>query len=94
MKFEVTTTFPANTTVVHDYWYTVVGCQLNDVIAFTATKEDDVIRQITNLCEYAEQDYKTGTELSSIVYPLEGFIFKKLKQASAYMGATRSWQIW
>ena len=43
MKFEVTTMFPAHTTVVFDYWYMLV---LNDVIAFTATKEDDVICQL------------------------------------------------
>ena len=39
-----------------------VGFQLNDVIAFTATEEDDVIRQLTDLCEYAEYDYKIGSE--------------------------------
>ena len=33
-------------------WYTAVGFQLNDVIASTAIKEYDVIRQITDLREY------------------------------------------
>ena len=33
---------------------TAVGFQLNDVIASTAIKEYDVIRQITDLIEYAE----------------------------------------
>ena len=44
------------------YWYTAVGFQLNDVIASTTIKEYDVIRQITDLREYAEYDYKTGSE--------------------------------
>ena len=51
-----------NRCLVRGYWYTAVGFQLNDVIAFTALKEYDVIRQITDLREYAEYDYKTGSE--------------------------------
>ena len=47
-----------------------VGFQLNDVIASTALKEYDVIRQITDLREYAEYDYKTGSE---VVCPYGGF---------------------
>ena len=72
MKFEVTTMLPVYSTAVkrrllnrclaRGYWYTAVGFQLNDVIAFTALKEYDVIRQITDLREYAEYDYKTGSE--------------------------------
>ena len=44
------------------YWYTAVGFQLNGVIASTTIKEYDVILQITDLREYAEYDYKTGSE--------------------------------
>ena len=74
MKFEVTTKLPVYSTVQQlkedylnrclagGYWYTAVGFQLNDVIAFTALKEYDVIRQITDLREYAQYDYKTGSE--------------------------------
>ena len=64
MKFKVTTMLPVHTTAVkrrllncclaRGYWYTAVGFQLNDVIASTTTKEYDVIRQITDLREYAE----------------------------------------
>ena len=64
MKFEVSTMLPVHTTAVkrrllkllsrHGNWYTAVGFQLNDVIASTANKEYDVIRQITDLREYAE----------------------------------------
>ena len=63
MKFEVTTMLPVHTTAVKDYLnccltrgyrYTAVGFQLNDVIALTAIKEYDVIRQIMKLREYAE----------------------------------------
>ena len=39
-----------------------VGFQLNDVIASTAIKEYDVIRQITDLREYAEYHYKAESE--------------------------------
>ena len=39
-----------------------IGFQLNDVIASTSIKEYDVIRQIMDLREYAEFDYKTGSE--------------------------------
>ena len=67
MKFEVTTMFPAHTTVVFDYWYTLV---LNDVIAFTATKEDDVICQIMGM---QSKVIKQEMKLSSMNYPLEGF---------------------
>ena len=64
MKFEVTTMLPVHTTAVKRrllkllscawYRYTAVGFQLNDVIALTAIEEYDVIRQITDLHEYAE----------------------------------------
>ena len=67
MKFEVTTMLPVHTTAVKrrilkllsSAWlYTAVGFQLNDVIALTAIEEYDfirqVIRQITDLREYAE----------------------------------------
>ena len=43
-------------------YYKAVGFQLNDLIASNALKEYDVIRQITDLREYAEYDYKTGSE--------------------------------
>ena len=36
-------------------------------------KIDNVIHQITDLREYAEKDYKTGSEASSLVCPFEGF---------------------
>ena len=69
MKFEVTTMLPVHTTAVKrrllkllGYWYTAVGFQLNDVIESTSIKEYDVIRQITDLREYVEYDYKTGSE--------------------------------
>ena len=72
MKFEVTTMLPVYSTAVKrrllkllsSAWLLVygVGFQLNDVIASTAIKEYDVIRQITDLREYAEYDYKTGSE--------------------------------
>ena len=63
MKFEVTTMLPAlqqlredylNCCLARGYWYTGVGFQLNYVIASTAIKEYDVIRQITDLREYSE----------------------------------------
>ena len=64
MKFEVITMLPVHTTAAKrrllkllssgGYRYTVVGFQLNDVIALTAIEEYDVIRQITDLREYAE----------------------------------------
>ena len=64
MKFEVTTMLPStlqqlkedylNCCLALGYWYTAVGFQLNDVIAPTAIEEYDVIRQITDLREYAE----------------------------------------
>ena len=72
MKFEVTTMLPVHSTAVKrrllkllsSAWLLVyaVGFQLNDVIASTAIKEYDVILQITDLREYAEYDYKTGSE--------------------------------
>ena len=72
MKFKVTTMLPIHTTAVKrdylncclacGYWYTAVGFQLNDVITSTALNEYDVIRQITDLREYTEYDYKTGSE--------------------------------
>ena len=34
----------------------MVGVQLNDVIAFAATEEDDIISQIMDIGEYAEYD--------------------------------------
>ena len=42
----------------------VVGFQLNDVIAPTARaiKGYDIIHQVMDLREYAEYDYKTGSE--------------------------------
>ena len=64
MKFEVSTELPVHTTAVKrrllkllsSAWLLVyaVGFQLNDVIPSTAIKEYDVIRQITDLREYAE----------------------------------------
>ena len=64
MKFEVTTMLPVHTTAVkrrllncclaRGYRYTAVDFQLNDVIALNAIEEYDVIRQITDLREYAE----------------------------------------
>ena len=72
MKFEVTTMLPVHSTAVtrrllkllSSAWLLVYGrCfQLNNVIATTAIKEYDIIRQITDLHEYAEYDYKTGSE--------------------------------
>ena len=50
-----------------------VGFQLNDVIALTAIEEYDVIRQITNLREYASKIIKQEVKLSSVVCPYEGF---------------------
>ena len=71
-QFEVTTMLPVHTTAVKrrlikllsSVWLLVHGSkfQLNDVTAFTATEEDNVIHQITDLREYAEKDYKTGSE--------------------------------
>ena len=72
MKFEVTTMLPVYSTAVKrrllklmsSAWLLVYGrrFQLNDVITSTALKEYDVIHQITDLREYAEYDYKTGSE--------------------------------
>ena len=55
------------------YWYTAVCFQLNDVIASTATEEDDIICPIMDLlCEYYKF-IKQEVKLSSVVCPLEGF---------------------
>ena len=64
MKFEVSTMLPVHTTAVKRRLLKLlssavvigirVGFQLNDVIALTAIEEYDVIRQITDLREYAE----------------------------------------
>ena len=72
MKFKVTTMLPVHSTadkrrlleLLSRAWLLVygVGFQLNDVIASTAIKEYDVIHEITDLREYAEYDYKTGSE--------------------------------
>ena len=62
-----------NCCLARGYRYTAISFQLNDVIAFTALKEYDVIRQITDLREYAEYDYKQEVKLSSMVCPYEGF---------------------
>ena len=79
MKFEVTTMLPVHTTAVKrrlnccpacGYLYTVVGCQLNEVIAFTATEEDDDMRQITDLHEYVSKIIKQEVKLSSMVCPI------------------------
>ena len=72
MKFEVTTMLPVYSTAVKrrllqllsSTWLLVyaVSFQLNDVIGSTFLKEYDVIRQITDLREYAKYDFKTGSE--------------------------------
>ena len=62
-----------NRCLARGYWYTAVGFQLNDVIAFTALKEYDVMRQITDLREYAEYDYKTGSEAFTRGLSIGGF---------------------
>ena len=64
MKFEVTTMLRVHSTAVKRRLLKQlssarllvfgVGFQLNDVIASTAIKEYDVIRQIKDLREYAE----------------------------------------
>ena len=59
MKFEVTTMLPTAVKrrllkLMSSAWYTAVGFQLNDVIAPTSIEEYDIIRQITDLREYAE----------------------------------------
>ena len=41
---------------------------INDVITFTSTETDDVIRQIS---EYADYDYKQEVKLSSVVCPFQ-----------------------
>ena len=74
MKFEVSTMLPVHTTAVKrrllkllsSAWLLVygLGFQLNDVIASTAIKEYDVIRQITD-CKIIKQEVK----LSSVVCP-------------------------
>ena len=78
MKFEVTTMLPVHTTAVKrrllkllsSAWLLVyVGFRFNDVIASTAIKEYDVVRQITDIREYIKQEVK----LSSVVCPYEGF---------------------
>ena len=62
-----------NCCLARGYWYTAVGFQLNDVIALTAIEEYDVIRQITDLREYASKIIKQEVKLSSVVCPYEGF---------------------
>ena len=57
MKFEVY----LNCCLAHGYWYMVVGFQLKDVVTFTTNEKDDVI-MLTELCEYAEYDYKAVSE--------------------------------
>ena len=71
MKFEVTTMLPVYSTAVKrrllellsSAWL-LVGFQLNDVIAFTALKEYDVIRQITDLREYGSTIIKQEVKFS------------------------------
>ena len=58
--------------------FTAVVFQLNDVNALTVTEENDVIHQIKDLCEYAEEDYREEVKISSIVYPLE--VFKSMRE--------------
>ena len=62
-----------NCCLASGYRYTAVGFQLNDVIALTAIGEYDVIRQITDLREYASKIIKQEVKLSSVVCPYEGF---------------------
>ena len=84
MKFEVTTMLPVHTTAVKrrllklltSVWLLVyaVGFQLNDVIASTAIKEYDVIRQITVL-----RIIKQEVKLSRVVCPYGGFKSMRVK---------------
>ena len=57
MKFEVY----LNCCLARGYWYMVVGFQLKDLVTFTTNEKYDVI-MLTELCEYAEYDYKAGSE--------------------------------
>ena len=59
----------------------MVGCQLNEVIAFTATEEDDDMRQITDLHEYVSKIIKQEVKLSSMVCPIKtrNFVYHDLK---------------
>ena len=75
MKFEANTMLPVQTIAVKrkllicclvcGYWYTIVCLQLNNVITFTTTEEDDAVHQIKDLREYSKV-IKQEVKLSSI----------------------------